>query len=318
VEEKSVAGRQILSAHPEVRLARIAARQHGIVSRRQLRAVGLDDAAIRRRVARGYLHRVHVGVYAFGNPQLTQHARWMAAVIACGQGSALSHLDAAVLLGFHGRLGPRIHVTVKWRRDAEGLILHRTRRLDPDEVTRKDGIPVTTVARTLVDLTELLNADRVLRAMREAEYQRLLDLNTLNAAVERAHGRKRLEALKNAIAQHRPGQIIRGELEHRFAELRRAGGLMAPETNVPLTIKGQTYVIDCLWRDEQIAVELDGRDAHERALAFESDRRRDAALTAIGLRPMRFTWQRVSYDGAEVLADLTAAMKRSSLSRSRS
>jgi very-short-patch-repair endonuclease len=85
-----------------------------------------------------------------------------------------------------------------------------------------------------------------------------------------------------------------------------------------VTVNGQTYIIDCLWRNEQIAVELDGRDAHERALAFESDRRRDAALTAVGLRPMRFTWQRVNYDGAEVLADLTAAMKRSSLSRSRS
>ena len=85
----------------------------------------------------------------------------------------------------------------------------------------------------------------------------------------------------------------------------------------PLTINCMTYFIDCLWLNEQIAVELDGRDAHERALAFEADRRRDAALTAIGLRPMRFTWQRVNYDGAEALADLTAAMKRSSLTWSR-
>ena len=108
--------------------------------------------------------------------------------------------------------------------------------------------------------------------------------------------------------------MIRGELEHRFAELRRGTGVREAETNVPVTVNGTTYVIDCLWRDEGIAVELDGRDAHERALAFEADRRRDAALTAIGLRPLRFTWQRVSYEGAGVLADLTAAMNLSSLS----
>ena len=238
----------------------------------------------------------------------------MAAVVACGQGARLSHLDAAVLWGFSDHMGPRVHVTVKSHRSVEGLILHRTRRLDADETTRKNGIPVATVERTFIDLTDLLSDDRLLRAMREAEYQRLLDLDTLSAAVERAHGRRNLTALKRAIARHRPGQMIRGELEHRFAELRRETGVREAETNVPVTVNGTTYVIDCLWRDEGIAVELDGRDAHERALAFEADRRRDAALTAIGLRPLRFTWQRVSYEGAGVLADLTAAMNLSSLS----
>jgi Transcriptional regulator, AbiEi antitoxin/Protein of unknown function (DUF559) len=295
-------------------LARLAAKQHGVVSRRQIVTVGMDDAAIRRRVALGYLHRVHTGVYAVGHPALTREGRWMAAVIACGQGAVLSHLDAAVLWGFYERKGPRVHVTVKSHRSVEGLILHRTRRLDPDEMTTKDGIPVTTVERTIVDLTEQLTTDRLLRTMRDAEFQRLLDLNTLNAAVERAHGRRKLEALKHAIAQHRPGQIIRGELEHRFAKLRRDAGLTEPETNVPMSVKGKTYVIDCLWREERIAVELDGRDAHQRALAFESDRRKDAALSAIGLRPLRFTWQRVNYDGAALLADLTAAMNLSSSS----
>jgi hypothetical protein len=274
----------------------------------------MSDRTIGRRVVEGRLHRVYAGVYAVGHVPLTQKARWMAAVIACGQGAALSHLDAAVLWGFYNLLGRLIHVTVKWQRSIDGLIVHRTRRLDPDEVTTKDGIPVTTVARTFVDLTDLLNEDRLLRALREAEYQRLLDLDSVNAAVERAHGRRNLKALKEAIAQHRPGQIIRGELEHRFAELRRSAGLREPETNVPLAVNGTTYVIDCLWREEGIAIELDGRDGHARELAFEADRRRDAALTAMGLRLLRFTWQRVNYEPAEALADLTAAMNRSSFS----
>jgi hypothetical protein len=238
----------------------------------------------------------------------------MAAVVACGQGAVLSHLDAAVLWGFWNRLGPRIHVTVKWQRSIEGLILHRTRRLDADEVTVKNGIPVTTVERTFVDLTDELNDDRLLRALREAEFQNLLNLDALGAAVERADGRRKLNGLKQAIALHRPGQIVRGELEHRFAELRRGAGLREPETNAPITARGRTYIVDCYWPEHRLAVELDGREAHARELAFESDRRRDAALSAIGIRLLRFTWQRVSYDGAEAMVDLTAAIKRSSFS----
>jgi very-short-patch-repair endonuclease len=269
-------------------------------------------------VAQGRLHRLFLGVYAVGHPRLTQAGRWMAAVVACGQGAVLSHLDAAVLWGFYDRLGALVHVTVKWHRSVEGLAIHRTRRLDPDETTVKNGIPVTTVERTFVDLTDCLSEDRLLRAMREAEFQRLLDLDTLNAAVERAHGRRRLKPLKNAIAKHHPGQIIRGELEHRVAELLHRSGLSEPQFNVPVQTKRGTYVIDCLWREHALAVELDGRDAHERALAFEADRRKDAALTAIGLRPLRLTWSRVTYEPAELLADLTAAMNLSSSPWSRS
>jgi very-short-patch-repair endonuclease len=288
------------------------------VSRRQLVAIGLSDRTIGRRVVEGRLHRLFLGVYAVGHPRLTQEGRWMAAVVACGQGAVLSHLDAAVLWGFYDRLGTLVHVTVKWRRSVQGLAIHRTRRLDPDETTIKNGIPVTTVERTFVDLTECLSEDRQLRALREAEFQRLLDLDALNAAVERAHGRRRLKLLKDAIAKHRPGQIIRGELEHRFAELLRGASIRQPDTNVSVEARGRTYVLDCYWPEYQLAVELDGRDGHAREMAFESDRRKDAALNAIGVRLLRFTWQRVAYDGAELLADLTAAMNASNSSGSRS
>jgi Protein of unknown function (DUF559) len=261
---------------------------------------------------------VHAGVYAVGHARLTQEGRWMAAVVACGQGSVLSHLDAAVLWGFYDRPGRRIHVTVAAHRKVDGLILHRTRRLDQDEITTKNGIPVTSVARTFVDLTELLTDDRLLRAMRDAEFHRLLDLHTLNAAVERAHGRHKLTALRRAIAQHHPGEIVRDELEHRFARLLSENGAPEPERNAKVTARGRTYVLDCHWPEHFLAVELDGRDAHQRQLAFEADRRRDASLSAVGIATLRFTWQRITYEPGEVLADLTAAMKRSSLSGSRS
>ena len=314
MEEKTRSEPEIFSAHPEVRLARIAAKQHGVASRRQLIAIGIDDAAIRVRVARAASTGCTRVFTQSGMCRARADARWMAAVVACGQGAFLSHPDAAVLWGFYDRIGLRIHVTVKWRRSVEGLVIHRTRRLDPDEATTRNGIPVTTVARTFVDLTDCVNEDRLLRAMREAEFKNLLDLDSLNAAVERAHGRRRLTPLKRAIALHRPGQIVRGELEHRFAELRRGSGLREPQTNFPITARGRTYILDCYWPEHRLAVELDGRDAHAREMAFESDRRRDAALNAIGVRLLRFTWQRVNYDGPELLADLTAAMNLSNSS----
>ena len=211
--------------------------------------------------------------------------------MACGVGAVLSHLDAAALWRIYDGIGARIHVTALWRRVVSGLWVHRARRMHPDDVTVIDGIPVTTVARTLVDLTDVLSGDRVLRALREADFLRLLDLDALDAAVQRAHGRKRLTVLKQALARHRPGQIVRSELEHRFLELVRGAGLPHPEVNVKVPTRRRTYEIDCLWREQRVAVELDGRAAHARDDGIRSRPRTDAALSASGLRPLRFTWR---------------------------
>jgi len=299
-----------MAAHPDERLARIAARRHGLVSHRQIAAVGLSRNAVARRVDQGRLQRLHRGVYAVGHAQRTPEARWMAAVMACGPGAVLSHLDGAALWKIYDGAGDHVHVTTTSRagRSLPGVRVHRPRRLEPEDVTVRSGIPVTTVARTLVDLTDVLGEDRILRAIREAEFLRLLDLDTLDAAVGRAHGRRRLSTLREAMAEHRPGQIVRHELEHRFLELVRAAGLPAPETNVKVRARGRRYEIDCLWREQQVAVELDGRAAHARTTAFESDRRKDAALNANGLRPLRFTWHRVTREAADVIAELEATL----------
>jgi very-short-patch-repair endonuclease len=281
-----------------------------MATHRQLVAVGIRGSAIGRRVASGRLERVYTGVYAVGHRQRTREARWIAAVMACGRGAVLSHLDAAALWGIYDACGEEIHVTTTTRsaREISGIRAHRARRFDAADVTVKDGIPVTTVARTIIELTDVLASDRVLRAIREAEYLKLLDLDTLIAAVQRAHGRHRLSVLKAALARHRPGQIVRRELEHRFLELVHEVGLPEPQTNVKIRTRRREYEVDCLWRDQGVAVELDGRAAHARETAFESDRTRDAALTAIGLRPLRFTWHRVTGEGAEVIAELEAVL----------
>jgi predicted transcriptional regulator of viral defense system len=216
--------------HPDRRLGKIAGRQHGLVTHRQLVAIGIRGSAITRRVATGRLQRVYRGVYAVGHLQQTSEARWIAAVMAGGPGAVLSHFDAAALWRIYDGTGARIHVTTTTRssRALRGVQVHRARRLHPEDVTAKQGIPVTTVARTLVDLTDVLGSDRVLRAIREAEFLQLLDHQALNAAVQRAHGRKRLTVLKEAIQAHTPGQIVREELEHCFHELVRAAGLPPP------------------------------------------------------------------------------------------
>src|SRR5215217_4857063 len=146
-----------MGTHPDQRLARIAARQHGLVSHRQLAAVGLTRNAVAGRVEKGRLHRVYRGVYAVGHIEPSSQARWMAAVMACGSGAVLSHLDAAQLWKIYDGEGARVHVstTRKTGRQLAGVRVHRVRQLDPEEVTVKDGIPVTTVARTLVDLTDV-------------------------------------------------------------------------------------------------------------------------------------------------------------------
>jgi very-short-patch-repair endonuclease len=296
--------------HPDWRLGRLAARQHGLVTHRQLRAIGLGGSAVTRRVKTGRLQRIHRGVFAVGHTPQTAEARWIGAVMATGPGAVLSHLDAAALWKIYDGAGARVHVTNATRssRTARGVQIHRARSLHSDDVTVRNAIPVTTVSRTLVDLTDLLGPDRILRAIREADYLGLLDLDALNAAVQRAHGRRRLNVLKQALAHHRPGQIVRGELEHRFLELVRAAGLPEPETNVKVTARGRRYEIDCLWREHRVAVELDGRAAHARTLAFEPDRRKDAALSAVGLHPLRFTWYRVTNEPDEVIAELEATL----------
>jgi Transcriptional regulator, AbiEi antitoxin/Protein of unknown function (DUF559) len=281
-----------------------------VVTLRQLDAMGIGRTSVKRRVASGRLVRLYRGVYAVGHVPRTRETRWIAAVMASGRGSVLSHLDAASLWQIYKSHGANIHVTTTAPsvRKLPGIRVHRARTLDPADVTKKDAIPVTTVPRTLIDLTDLLPSDRILRAMREAEYLRLLDTDTLIAAVQRAKGRRNLNELNKAIERHRPGQIVREELEHRFLELIHEAGLPEPETNVKVKTWRRTYDVDCLWREAGVAVELDGRDAHTRAAAFEEDRARDAALTAIGLRPLRFTWLRMTEEAEDLLAELEATL----------
>jgi hypothetical protein len=152
-------------------IAAIAGRQHGVVSLEQLRALTLSDRAVRGRVVAGRLHSLHEGVYAVGHTSLTPEGRWMAAVLACGEGAVLSHRSAAILWGLREGGGPRVEVTSRRRvgRTREGILVHWRPGLDASDMTARDGIPCTSVARTLLDLAEALTPDGVERACSRAE-----------------------------------------------------------------------------------------------------------------------------------------------------
>ena len=163
---------------------------------------------------------------------------------------------------------------------------------------------MTAVPRTLLDLSAVTPASRLRRAIREAEFLGLLDLEAVDAAIERARGR-RTKRLENALQAHRPGTTIRSELEHRFLELCLDAGLPQPEMNV--VIHG--HEVDCLWREHNLVVELDGAAAHRNPRAFEADRCRDGELTAAGLRPVRVTWRRVTAERDQLTALLTRLVR---------
>jgi very-short-patch-repair endonuclease len=261
-------------------IAALAERQHGVLARRQLIALGLSRSEIGGRLERGQLHLIHRGVYAVGHRLVTREGRWMAAVLSAGPGAALSHRSAAALWRIRQTASARIEVTVPTQiRRRKDLLPHRA-VLPEDEVTIKDGIPVTTPARTLLDLATVLNPNDLDRALDEAETLRLDGPQALLERYPRARG---TATLRTRLLNAR--RSLRSPLEAEFLAFIRAHGLPEPETNTLI----QGYECDAAWRGAKLIVELDGYATHGTQPAFERDRRRDRKLTAAGWRTARVT-----------------------------
>jgi len=285
------------------RVAALGERQHGVITRAQLLEIGLSDDGIGRRVKDGRLWRVHQGVYAVGRPTLTLHGRFIAAVLSCGPGAALSHIAAGVLLSLLEERGPRIDVTVPrggQRRRRGAVIIHRA-ALPNTDVTTKHGIPVTTPARTLIDLADLLPRPRLERALDEAAYLRL-DVTDLQPRP----GRRGSGTLAELIQRHDPGTTrTRSDLEERMLSLLHRFRLPTPEVNA--TVEG--YEVDFVWRKERLIVETDGWAAHGTRTAFERDRRRDADLLAAGWRVLRISYERLTREPEWVAERIAEALR---------
>jgi predicted transcriptional regulator of viral defense system len=286
-----------------VELAEAARRQWGAVTRAQLAAAGLGDSGVRDWVRSGRIRRLHRGVYAYGHDRLRREGYWLAAVLACGPGAVLSHRSAAALWGIRPSESAIVDVTVPSRAGRirrKGVRVHRSGRLTVEEVTEKDGIPVTTVARTLLDEADNLDTQALRRAITEAEYRHLYDHTALIAVVESNPGR-RTKKLMTAATEGRLHRT-RSPLEDRFLRFTDRYGVEDPECNVQL----EGYEVDFLWRRVGLAIELDGLDAHGTREAVRRDRRKDRALWRVGVRAMRLTSDALDAE-EEVLADLVQA-----------
>jgi len=285
-------------------LLALAERQHGVLTLDQLRALGLSAPGVRRRVARGRLHRMHRGVYALGRPDVPVEGRWMAAVLACGEGALLSHRSAVALHGLlHGGGGTRIDVTVAGRRGLSrpGLRLHRPTCVSEVDRALIRGIPCTSVPRTLLDLAQVSSRRILERACDQAEVLRMLDMDAVRELLARRAGCAGVRRLRAVLEPGQVGESIpRTELEARVLRLWRKANLQSPEVNVWMTVGDEEIQVDFVWHEQRVIVETDGFGTHGTRQAFQRDRRRDQLLSLAGWRVVRFTWDEVTKEPSHV------------------
>jgi len=284
-------------------IGELARRQHGVVGRAQLLAFA-GRGAIDGRIARGALHPVHRGVYAVGHSRLSLEGRWMAAVLASGGRATLSHRSAGQLWGLLERSTrvPEVVTPGRWR-IVQGIAGRRA-ILREDEIAAVDGIPVTSVSRTLFDLAAVLSKRQMERALNEAEVLRLTDSLSLPDLIARYPRRRGAANLRSLLAASSLSGITRSDLEERFVAFLDAHDLPRPRLNTHLALRGRFCEVDCLWQSRRLVVELDGRAFHDTGRAFEADRERDRILLAEGWRVTRVTWRQLDLEPGAVAADL--------------
>ena len=285
----------------------MAKRQHAVVGRRQLLAMGIGDDAIRHRVRTGRLHPLHRGAYAVGHELLLPDSRYMAAVLAYGRGAVASHRTAAALLGLAPSPAGDLEVTVlrAGARSRRGLRVHVTRSFDPEEIGKCKSIPCTSPARTLVDLAAVLDRRRLRRALERSVELRILDGRAMDAALGRSNGRRGTGLLRELLAGlYGDPAPVRTELERRFLELVREAGLPLPVVNAHVG----RYQVDFHWPAARLIVETDGRETHDTPHQFEEDRRRDLELALAGWRVVRISWRQVTGEPKAVVALLRSLL----------
>lgn len=290
----------------ELSILALAEQQYGVISIRQLRSLGVGRGSLKYRLQSKRLHCIHRGVYASGHGCLTRNGHWMAAVLAGGEGAVLSHASAASLWDLRASASASIDVTVRslGRPGPKGVRLHCVRRLDAADVTMREGTPVTSVARTLLDLAEVVPARQLERAVEEAERLRIFDRAAVEAICDRIRGRRGIRPLRAALGRYDPvSQATRSELERRFLEHCSRAGIPRPSVNSQVA----GFEVDMCWLERRLIVELDGHAFHGTRKAFEADRIRDAELQAAGYQVVRITQSRLEHE-ADVALELLRLM----------
>lgn len=286
-------------------LAELAGRQHGVVSIRQLQRLGYSRDAVEWLVAAGRLHRVYRGVYAVGHTNLSPSGHCLAAVLASGPRALLSHYSASWLWGLSRTPPIPVHVTTPVQRGKRPRIrLHRSRTLIPIDRGLEQNIPVTSVARTLLDQAALVDERRLGKLLKRAEELKLFDLTAAHDVLERNRGHRGRKPLQRALILYEPPPFTRSEFEALFYEAVVADGLPVPRVN--FNVAGME--LDLYWPGHRFAVELDLYETHGTRDSFEEDRIRREGLLLHGIEAINVTGTRFAREPTVVLARLRALL----------
>jgi very-short-patch-repair endonuclease len=292
----------------ERELARLATRQHGVVARRQLRAIGFGEKAIKVRLDAGRLSAIHREVFAVGHSRMSRNGRWLAAVLAYGDFALLSHRTAAALWELARPGSSPIDVGGPIGRQGllrrQGIWIHRG-RLHPEDRAERAGIPVTTVARTLFDYAEVVDFGRLERAWEEADRLKRLRLDEVERVCERGYGRRALKPTRRLLAAARAVTRTRSPLEDRFQAFVRFHDLPPHSTNVD--VLGSE--VDALWPAAKLIAELDSWEFHSHRAAFQRDRARDTRLLVAGYRTIRVTHERLDKEAATLASEIRELLR---------
>jgi hypothetical protein len=276
------------------------------MTRRQLLALGFSKRAIEHRVARGRLHVVAHGVYAVGWQRLTQRRRWMAAVLACGEGAALSHRSAAALWEIGEEPDGRVDVSVTRRCELRRPGLHVRGRpsLRAEDITSVDGIPVTSIAQTLVDLATELPPREMERAVNEADKHDLIDPESLRSVLDAHAGEPGVKILRKLLDK-RTFRLSDSDLEVLFRPIATGAGLPPPLTKQ--MVNG--FEVDFFWSELGLVVETDGLRYHRTPSTQTRDAQRDRAHVLARMTSLRFTHYEIRYERERVRDELAQVVQ---------
>jgi very-short-patch-repair endonuclease len=288
---------------PTAHSSRVAAAQWGVIGLRQLRECGVAKSTAADWANAGRLHRRYPGVYVLGHPWLPVDGELLAALLAAGPGAVLSHATAAWWYGLIDNQPDLIEISVPGRRRAPppGLKFHHPLRVERAHHRR---LPITPPIQTLLDFAAGATVDEVRRALAEGEFRNLLDPVRVRQALGR--GRPGSATVRAALDRHQPELAkTRSQLERAFLALCEATGLPVPEFNVYLW----GYLLDAVWREQLVVVELDGLQGHRTPAQLEKDHERDLVMRRHGFEGRRYTWQQVTKRPQQVFADLPRAVR---------
>jgi hypothetical protein len=277
------------------RIAALAEGQSGNVALYQLEALGMKPRAAQQRAARGHWRRMHTGVYFIGHGPITQRSRWHAAVLACGPKACLSHRSAAALHGLRAdnRVKTDVSLPSKSVHQKRGIHAHAAASLTGEDITEIDGIPCTTLERTLIDLAEVVDRRSVVLAIDQTEHLQVFDRWKLEKALRRAKGRRGAAIVRSILDEYH-GPTNRAPFVAAFLELCDDIGLHHPAPEALIDLEDGPIHVDFLWREERIVIELDSRAFHDSTKGFDTDRDRDQRLLLAGYIPVRLTWRQLT------------------------